>query len=299
MRNAEDEILVSAQVEKGRAPLVDAHHHLWRFNEAEFGWIDDSMAMLRRDFLVNELQQEIEAAGIDATVAVQARESMEETYWLLECARSTSFIHGVVGWAPLTSEKLPELLDAFDEQKKLVGFREVVQGKPSGYLLQTSFNRGIQELGRRGFSYDVLIQEHQLVEAGYFVDRHPNQRFVLDHAAKPKIAVDEFEPWKRNLLELARRPNVSCKISGLVTEADWRSWTPESLAPYLDVCVEAFGSGRLMAGSDWPVCLLASGYSRWWDVLTGYFADFSGNETRRIFGENAVEFYKLRDLTSM
>jgi L-fuconolactonase len=296
MNSRGDRFVLPTQGERGRAMRIDSHHHLWRFNEAEYGWIDESMDLLRRDFLLDELEKEIKAAGIDATVAVQARESVDETWWLLECARSSSFINGVVGWVPLGSDNLSALLDEFDGQTKLAGFREVVQGKPSGYLLQRSFNRDIEELGLRGFTYDVLIYEHQLVEAAHFLDRHPNQRFVVDHAAKPRIAANELEPWKKNLLELARRPNVFCKISGLVTEADWKSWTPELLAPYLDVCVEAFGPERLMAGSDWPVCLVASGYSRWWDVLRGYFADFSEDETGRIFGENAIDFYKLRGL---
>jgi L-fuconolactonase len=274
-------------------PRIDAHHHLWRFNDAEFVWIDDSMAVLRRDFLVNELMRELESVAIDGTVAVQARETIEETDWLLECARLSPVIWGVVGWAPLASDELPKILDRFGENQKLVGYREIVQGKPDGYLLQPSFNRGIRELTDRGVSYDILIHERQLAEVTRFVDQHPYQRFVLDHAAKPRISKNELEPWKMNLRELAKRPNVLCKISGLVTEADWQSWNLEALRPYLDACVEAFGPQRLMAGSDWPVCLVASSYSRWWDVLARYFVDFSESETRRIFGENAVVFYRL------
>lgn len=274
-----------------RALRIDAHHHLWRFNEVEFAWIDDSMAELRRDFLTDELRKELEAATVDATIAVQARESLDETTWLVECARSSSAIWGVVGWAPLTFDELPDILDCFGRNPRLVGFREVVQGKPEGYLLQPAFHRGIDELTRRGFAYDILIHERQIVEAISFVDQHVNQRFVLDHAAKPKISKGEMEPWATNLRELARRPNVYCKVSGLVTEASWKTWTEESLQPYLDVCVEAFGAGRLMAGSDWPVCTVASSYKRWWEVLTHYFAGFSESETRGIFGENALKFY--------
>jgi len=276
-----------------RALRVDAHHHLWRFNRVEFGWIDDTMSVLRRDFLTSDLKKELEAVGIDATVAVQARESIEETLWLMECARLTPAICGVVGWAPLTFDELPDILDCFGHSPKLVGFREVVQGKPDGYLMQPAFNRGIEELTKRGYSYDVLIQERQIMETIQFVDQHPHQKFVLDHAAKPRIFSNELEPWKTNLHELARHPNVYCKISGLVTEANWQTWSGDSLRPYLDVCVDAFGPKRLMAGSDWPVCLVASSYSRWWDVLALYFAGFSESENRRIFGENALEFYDL------
>lgn len=274
---------------------IDAHHHLWRFQADAFGWIDQTMAVLRRDFLVDDLRQELRAAQIDATVAVQARESLEETRWLLECARSESMIRGVVGWAALEADNVSEILDSFSDSDRLVGFREVVQGKPDGYLAQPEFNRGIKCVTSRDLTYDLLIYERQLVEAIHFVDRHPNQRFVLDHAAKPKISKAELEPWRTNLRSLARRPNVVCKISGLVTEADWNDWTPELLRPYLDTCVEAFGPDRLMAGSDWPVCLLASTYSRWWDALRSYFADFGVDEVNRIFGGNAMSFYRLGD----
>ncbi len=293
MSNRLDMNVLPARGKHARSLRIDAHHHLWRFNDVEYGWIDDAMAILRRDFLVEELRQELEASGIDSTVAVQARESIEETRWLLECAHSSPFISGVVGWAPLVADDLPKILDRFGDSQKLVGFREVVQGKPDGYLGQVAFNRGIEELGRRGLTYDVLIYERQLTEASRFVDRHPMQKFVLDHAAKPKISRNELEPWRTTIRELARRPNVCCKISGLVTEANWHSWTQESLVPYLDTCVQAFGVERLMVGSDWPVCLVASSYKGWWDVLAHYLASFSESEQRRIFGENAAEFYSL------
>jgi L-fuconolactonase len=272
---------------------IDAHHHLWHYQPAEFSWIEDDMATLRRDFLIDDLSRELQVAHIDATVAVQARESIEETRWLLECAQSAPFIRGVVGWAPLEASDLPEILGRFNNSRILVGFRDIAQGKPDGYLDRPEFNRGIQQLTSLNLTYDVLIHERQLIEATRFVDRHPNQRFVLDHAAKPKISKSELEPWKTNLHELAQRPNVSCKISGLVTEASWTHWTLDSLRPYLDECVKAFGPDRLLAGSDWPVCLVASTYVQWWDLLTLYFADFSNDETLRIFGSNAAEFYRL------
>jgi L-fuconolactonase len=277
------------------APMlrIDAHHHLWHYHPAEFSWIEDDMAALRRDFLIDDLSRELQTAGIDATVAVQARESLEETRWLLECAQSAPFIRGVVGWVPLEASDLAEILSRINNASSLVGFREIVQGKPDGYLDRPEFHRGIRQLTSLNLTYDILIHERQLIEAARFVDQHPNQRFVLNHAAKPKISKSELEPWKTNLHQLARRPNVSCKISGLVTEANWQHWTLESLRPYLDECLEAFGPDRLLAGSDWPVCLLASTYAQWWDLLTLYFADFSEDETSRIFGANAVEFYRL------
>jgi L-fuconolactonase len=272
---------------------IDAHHHLWRYDAAEFSWIDDNMATLRRDFLTDEFWPELQKAQIDATVVVQARESLEETNWLLKCARSTPFIRGVVGWAPLEAEDFPEILSRLGDTDRLIGFREIVQTKPDGYLDGPAFNRGIRHLTDLNLTYDILIQERQLVEAARFVDRHPYQRFVLDHAAKPNISKSELEPWKTHLRDLAHRPNVSCKISGLVTEANWQHWTVETLRPYVDICVEAFGTDRLLAGSDWPVCLVASTYVRWWDVLALHFASYTGAEVRRIFGGNAIDFYQL------
>lgn len=280
-------------MEDHAALRIDAHHHLWRYREAEFGWIDASMARLRHDFLPADLAQELEYAGVHGTVAVQARETVEETNWLLECARSSPAIRGVVGWAPLAADDLAAVLDCWSEERRLVGFREIAQGKPAGFLDEERFNRGVQQLTQRSLTYDLLIYENQLEEAIRFVDAHPRQRFVLDHAAKPRIAAGELEPWQTNLRELARRENVMCKVSGMVTEADWEHWTPEALRPYLDACVEAFGTGRLMAGSDWPVCLVAAGYSRWWEVLGQYFAGFGSEEVQRVLGGNAVEFYSL------
>ena len=279
----------------GNLPMkrIDAHHHLWRYHADEFGWIGDEMAVLRRDFLVDELRREMLSAGIDGAVAVQARESLEETCWLLECAQSAPFLRGVVGWVPLEANNLQEILSRFQNADKLVGFREIVQGKPDEYLDRAAFNRGIKHLTELNFTYDILIHERQLLEAIRFVDQHPNQIFVLDHAAKPKIAMNELEPWKTHIYEIARRPNVSCKLSGLVTEAYWQAWTPESLQPYFDICVDAFGTNRLLAGSDWPVCLVACTYSRWWDLLVQYFAGFSENEVQHIFGENAMAIYRL------
>lgn len=282
------------------SPLrIDAHHHLWQYVPEEFSWIGEEMAALRRDFLPENLRPELQAAKVDGTVVVQARESLDETKWLLACARSTPWIRGVVGWAPLGSDELPRVLDAFADASQLVGFREVVQGKPVGYLERGAFDRGIRHLTERALAYDILIYEHQIIEATRLVDRHPYQRFLLDHAAKPKICASGLEPWKTQLHQLASRDNVFCKISGLATEAHWQSWTLDSLRPYLDVCVDAFGTDRLIAGSDWPVCLAACPYTHWWNVLEQYFADFSADEIASIFGRNAIEFYRLEKVTAV
>jgi L-fuconolactonase len=252
------------------------------------------MAKLRRDFLVDDLSAEMQRAGMDGAITVQAERNVAETEWLLACAESNPELCGVVGWAPLDEISVAERLDELCEREKLVGFREIVQAEAAGFLDREEFNRGIAELTRRGLAYDILIRRDQLEEATRFVDRHPNQRFVLDHLAKPGIAAGEMEPWRGQLRELARRENVCCKVSGMVTEAEWTSWTNEDLKPYLDAVVEGFGARRLLAGSDWPVCLVASSYSGWWGVLDEYFADFSQDERTNIFGGNAMAFYRVR-----
>lgn len=272
---------------------VDAHHHLWRYTQNEFDWLTEPMASLRRDFLVPDLIAALDSSHIDSAIAVQARQSLEETDWLIQCAGSTARIAGVVGWAPLDAANLPAILDTYAAMPKLCGFREIAQGQPAGFFDRPGFNRGITELTSRGLTYDVLIYEHQLPEAIRFVDRHPNQRFVLDHAAKPRIYDRELEPWATNMRDLARRPGITCKLSGMVTEADWYSWDLASLRPYIEVCVEAFGPGRLLAGSDWPVCLVASSHSRWWNLLHEYFAKFTPTEQQQIFGGNAIGVYSL------
>jgi L-fuconolactonase len=277
-----------------RSVVIDAHHHLWRYTAAEYDWIDDSMVSIRRDFLPADLATELADCGIDAAIAVQARQSLEETRWLLDLARSFEKIRGVVGWAPIASSDFESSLDDLAAEPRLVGLRHVVQAEPKGFLDGTDFNRGISLLRGTGLVYDLLIFQHQLEEAIRFVDRHPEQIFVLDHIAKPKIASGEIEPWRTLIRELSKRKNVSCKISGMATEASWVQWSTESLRPYLDAVVDAFGPDRLMAGSDWPVCLLATSYARWWQVLQEYFAGFSIEEGALIFGATAVKTYNLK-----
>jgi L-fuconolactonase len=277
-----------------RAETIDAHHHLWRYTPTEYGWIDEEMSVLRRDFLPADLMAAIATAGIDGTVAVQARQTMEETRWLLDLAEKNDAIRGVVGWADIAGEEFPGVMEEFDGRDKLKGLRHVIQDeKDEHYILREDFNSGIRTLLGSGLVYDILIYERQLEDAIYFVDEHQEQVFVLDHVAKPRIGAGVIEPWATRMRELGERENVWCKVSGMVTEADWKTWTPETLKPYLDVAVEAFGPARLMAGSDWPVCLVASEYARWFEVLRGYFAGFSEVERGRVFGGTAVEVYGL------
>lgn len=275
------------------AVVIDAHHHLWRYNEAEFGWISPEIEMLRRDFLPHELCCEMAKAGVDGAVAVQACESLEETRWLLECAEANPWIRGVVGWLPLLDRDVAEALREFAGAKKLKGIRYVVQAEAEDFILREDFNAGVSSLLGTGLVYDILIFERHLANTVEFVKRHPEQRFVLDHVAKPKIRAGELEPWRRNLFALAEHGNVYCKISGMVTEADWATWTLDGLRPYLDAALEAFGPERLMAGSDWPVCLLASGYGRWWETVREWTHGLGAEEREAILGGTATRAYGL------
>jgi L-fuconolactonase len=273
---------------------VDAHHHLWHYNPREFDWLQGPLAPLCRDFLVDDLGSAMRSSGIDAAVAVQARQTMEESRWLLQVAANTPEIAGVVGWAPLASPDLPEILETLLPNTHLKGLRHVLQGEPNpNYMLRADFNRGIASLLTTGLVYDILIFERHLPQTIEFVDRHPRQTFVLDHIAKPRIAESVLEPWANNLKELARRPNVFCKLSGLVTEADPLNWTSARLVPYLSTAADAFGPMRLMAGSDWPVCLAGVTYDGWFRILRDFFSDYTAGEQAAIFGETATRVYSL------
>jgi len=276
------------------AEMIDAHHHLWRYSAEDYGWISPEMNVLRRDFVAQDLDRELQEAGVDGSVVVQARQSIEETRWLLELAAEDEAIRGVVGWLPLVSAELPAMLREFADYGKLKGLRHVIQDEPDDdFILREDFNRGVAALLDTGLVYDILIHERHLPQAAKFVERHPEQAFVLDHLAKPLIKDGILEPWRENLTRLAEHENVFCKLSGLVTEADWDAWTLDDLRPYLDIALEAFGAERLMAGSDWPVCLLASGYGQWWDALRAWAGRLDEDERERVFGLTAKRAYRL------
>jgi len=274
---------------------IDAHHHFWQFDPAQYGWINESMSVLRRDFLPADLQREIEAAAIDGVVSVHARQTLEETRWLLDLAEEHEFIKGVVGWVPLADPDVREQLDSLARQPSLKGVRHVVQDEPDdNFILGDAFNAGVDALAKHGLVFDILIYERQLPQAIQFVDRHPQQVFVLDHLAKPQVKNSIVDPWREHIRQLAARENVYCKVSGLTTEADWQSWSEDQLSVYLDTVLEAFGARRLMFGSDWPVCLLATTYGGWYDLMRRKFADLSAEEQSRIFGHTAIDVYKLK-----
>ncbi len=273
---------------------IDAHHHFWCYDPVEYDWIDDAMRSIRRDFLPEHLAAEIAAAGVTGVVSVQARQNLIETQWLLDLAAQNDFIKGVVGWVELVSRDVGAQLEKFAAQPKLKSVRHVVQGEPDeNFILRADFNRGMRELKRFNLAYDILIFAHHLPQTIQFVDAHPNQLFVLDHLAKPRIKDDLFEPWHRHLRELAQRPNVYCKASGLVTEADFAQWTEPQLQRYFDAALEAFGPQRLMFGSDWPVCLVACSYARWQQLVSGWINNLSASEQSRILRGTAMEAYRL------
>jgi L-fuconolactonase len=277
---------------------IDAHHHLWIYRAEEFPWIGENMQVLARNFSLDDLRQEFAAAGIHGGVAVQARQSVEETNWLLSLAKQSDLLRGVVGWAPICSKDFPHILERLLEERKLVGLRHVIQDElDDNFILQDEFNEGIQRLSDTRLTYDVLIYERHLPAAISFVDRHPNQVFILNHLAKPLIRDRILDPWRLNIRELAKRDNVYCKISGMVTEARWTNWTIQDLAPYFDVVLEAFGPARLLAGSDWPVCRLACSYERWFSVLAELTKNLSPDEQSSIFGGVATNVYSLAPAT--
>jgi L-fuconolactonase len=274
---------------------IDAHQHFWIYDPQEYQWIDGTMTPLRRDFLPADLQYELEWEGFQGSVAVQARQSLQETRWLLELAAQSPFILGVVGWVDLRSPQVREDLHALARNPKLVGIRHIVQSEPDDrFLLEPDFLRGISLLAEFDLAYDILIYPMHLSVAAEFVRRFPEQRFVLDHLAKPEIKSGTINAWKKGIAELAAYPNVYCKLSGLVTEADWGHWKSEDMRPYLDIAFERFGANRLMIGSDWPVCRLAGSYSRVMGLVKDYLIGHSEQERAAVLGGNAKRFWRLK-----
>jgi len=274
--------------------IIDAHHHLWVYNNLDYNWMTGAMAALRRDFLIPELQQAMRESGVEGTVAVQARQTTEETEWLLDLATRNPSLLGVVGWIPLADPAVDSYLDRFTQHPRLKAVRHVLHDEPDDfYMLRDDFNRGVSQLLKYGLTYDILIFERHLPQTLAFVDRHPNQVFVIDHAAKPQIGERLLSPWQERMKELAKRENVYCKVSGMVTEADWNTWTNDDLRPYFDVALSAFSPKRLMFGSDWPVLTLAGGYARWMRTFRSFISTLSTDEQESICSGSARAAYRL------
>lgn len=275
--------------------MIDAHHHLWNYDPVEYAWIGDQMSVLRRDFTPADLHVEMSAAGVTGAIAVQARQSIEETEWLLDLASRNTFLLGVVGWVHLCdAENLRRQLDRFAGHTKLKGVRHVLQDEPDdNFMLRRDFLRGIAALAGTGLVYDILIYERHLPQTLRFVDQFPNQVFVLDHLAKPRIREHVLQPWADNLRELARRANVFCKLSGMATEADWNHWSEPDLRPYFETALHAFGPSRLMFGSDWPVLEVAGSYGGWASMVHGWVERLTRSEQEAILSGTARRAYRL------
>ncbi len=272
---------------------IDAHQHFWHYSPQEYGWIDERMARIRRDFLSGDLAPELRANSVVGTIAVQARQCVEETGWLLDLAADNDWIAGVVGWLPLASPDLEEHLERYCANPKLRGLRHVLQAEPDVFFDDKDFDRGLRRMQSTELVYDLLIVERQMEAALRLVDRHPNQVIVLDHLAKPRIAAGELHPWAEHLHELAAREHVCCKLSGMVTEADFDRWTIDDLRPFVETALEAFGPSRLLFGSDWPVCTVASSYTGWAETMEELLRGCSASECEAIFGVNAARVYGL------
>jgi L-fuconolactonase len=274
---------------------IDSHQHFWEYDPVRDEWIDDSMEILKQDFMPQDLDPLLFDAGFDGCITVQADQSERETNFLLGLADKHDFIKGVVGWVDLKSPKLEERLVHFEQFKKLKGFRHILQGEPAGTMLDDRFLNGISALQKTRFRYDILIFENQLRECIKFVEHFPEMHFVIDHIAKPVIKESSFDEWADSMKKLSDFPNIYVKLSGMVTEADWNHWKKDDFEPYLDTCLELFGSNRLMIGSDWPVCLLAAEYDEVIAIIEDYLDSLSQTEYRDIMGQTAVEFYQLKD----
>lgn len=274
---------------------IDSHNHLWKYNPVRDTWITAEMKQIRTDFMPYDLLKELEENNMDGSIAVQADQSETETGFLIGWADRSNFIKGVVGWVDLRGKYLAERLDFYARCPKLKGFRHIVQAEPDdNFLLREDFCRGIGLLKQYNFTYDILVYPRQLPAAIQFVQKFPEQKFVIDHLAKPLIKDKVLEPWASQMKEIAKNPNVCCKVSGLVTEANWKTWKPEDFKPYLDVVFEAFGTDRLMFGSDWPVCLLAADYAAVKNILTDYTSGLTAPDRAKIMGGNAEAFYGIQ-----
>jgi L-fuconolactonase len=274
---------------------IDAHQHFWRYRPQTHGWISDEMAILKRDFLPSDLAPLLAAEGMDGCVAVQAAQDLDETRFLLDLALRHPFVKAVVGWVDLVSPDLEAQLETFAASPALRGVRHIAQDEPDDrYLARDDVVRGIGALERYGLTYDILVFARQLPAAIELAQRLPEQPFVADHIAKPEIRRGRIEGWAEGIRRLAALPNVTCKLSGIVTEAHWDRWTPDEVRPYLDVVLESFGPGRLMIGSDWPVCLLAADYRTTMELVRDFIAALSNSERAGILGDNAARFYGIQ-----
>lgn len=273
---------------------IDSHQHFWQYDAKKHQWISDEMKVLRNNFLPEDLKPELDKAGFDGCVAVQADQSLDETEFLLNLSDHYNFIKGVVGWVDLRSSDLEQQLRQYTEHNKLKGIRHIVQDEPDDkFLLQPDFIEGVKQLKNYDLTYDILIFARHLPVANEFLTHFDDQKFVLDHIAKPEIKNGNIDEWAMGIREMAEYPHIYCKVSGIVTEADWEHWSAKEIRPYLDVVFDAFGPDRLMFGSDWPVCTLAASYQDVFKLIKNYISDYSQDEQDAILGENAADIYGI------
>jgi len=274
---------------------IDAHQHFWTYDAVTHEWINDEMSVIRKDFLPAQLEPVLKQNGINGCMAVQADQSEKETDFLLQLAGEHDFIKGVVGWVDLRGENIRERLDHYKAFSLLKGFRHVLQGETPEFMLQPGFINGIAALQEYQFTYDILVFPQHLKAVLELISQFPHQPFVIDHIAKPYIKDGLITEWKRDMEQLSAFENVYCKISGMVTEADYHHWKPADFTPYLDTTVNAFGTKRILYGSDWPVCLVAAEYMDMLNIVKTYFASFTETEQQDFFGNNATRFYQLKN----
>jgi L-fuconolactonase len=273
---------------------IDSHQHFWKFDPVRDSWIDEPMSAIQRDFLPGDLKPILDKFDINGCVAVQADQSETETEFLLNIAENNDFVKGVVGWVDLRADNIKQRLDYYSHHTKIKGFRHVLQGEPDrALMLNPQFMAGIDALKDHDYAYDILIYPDQLGYTQQFVKAFPNQRFVIDHIAKADIKNKNIDKWAKGIKAIAKYGNVWCKVSGMITEADWQNWVLIDFKPYMDVIFGAFGAKRVMFGSDWPVCNVAGGYQQMLSVVQHYVSKLSVDEQARFWGLNAVEFYKL------
>jgi L-fuconolactonase len=274
--------------------IIDAHQHFWNYDPVRDSWINDDMAVLKRDFLPDELKETFSKNNVDGCIAVQADQSAEETMFLLQLGERHTFIKAVVGWIDPSSRNFPDELNAYRSFSLLKGFRNVIQGQDDNrYFTNKLFLEGFSLLHESRYTYDLLVYHGQLPSAIKFSEKYPDQKFILDHCGKPDIKNSSIKHWKRDIRIIAENPNMYCKLSGLVTEADWSHWNYQQISPYLEIAGEYFGTDRLCFGSDWPVCLLAAKYEKVLDIINAFCRQVTDTEREKIFSGNAISFYQL------
>src|SRR5688572_6233516 len=273
--------------------VLDSHVHFWKYNKSDFPWIDKNMKILQKDYLPTEFESTLKRNNVDGCIAVQAATAEVETRFLAELAKTHPIIKGVVGWTDFTAKNLAEKLSELKQYPAIVGMRHIVQSEPDDFLYDEIFRDGISLLKEFEYTYDLLIYPRQLQAAVEFVRAFPDQPFIIDHCAKPDIKNREMEIWRKGITDLAMFPNVSCKLSGMLTEAGWKEWSPGDFYPFLDVVFESFGTERLMFGSDWPVMLLSGIYVQWKSLLEKYMEKFLVEQKEAVFGLNALKIYGI------